>query len=91
MDDDANKLAFERLRGREKRREELRSISDDESSALIDVEARERLSMPKSSHPAPAKFFLGVLNSKPSAGAVIIALGILALAAFAIAKGFKFI
>jgi hypothetical protein len=83
------RVAIERLKLREEQRDALRSVSDDERSELIDREARVRVGAPPSSHPAPAKFFLGVLNSKPSAGAVIVAIAIIAAVVYAIGRGLK--
>ena len=78
--------AIERL----KVRAELRSAGEDELSDVIQREAESRGAKPKvDSHPAPAKFFLRVLEAKPSAGAVIVALAIIAAVVYAIGKGLK--
>ena len=78
--------AIERL----KIRADLRSAGEDELSDVIQREAAVRSEKPKvDSHPAPARFFLRVLEAKPSAGAVIVALAIIAVVAYAVGKGLK--
>jgi len=84
-----SKLALERLRVREQRREELRSVSDDERSELVEREAQERVNGPSSSTPAPAKGLVAVLNTLPAWSRVVVVLALLAVVALAITRGMR--
>lgn len=73
---DAEPTAKERIE-RLRYRAELRSIGEEEDSALIQQEAAKRSKAPSSGPPAHAKGLVAVLNTLPPWGRVLVLLALL--------------
>lgn len=86
--DDANTTVTERIE-RLRIRAKMRSAGEEEISTVIQEEALAARQKPPSSAPAPTKWLVAVLNTRPSNGAVVVALALIGLVAFAIGRGVK--